>query len=62
LATLFALGFAAYLIRAFRDLTPHELYPTLIGVIVISAIIFALRPFTGAPASQQYLAAEAAGS
>lgn len=39
MALLFAMGFATYLFRAFRDLTPHDLYPLLIGTVAISFMI-----------------------
>ncbi len=41
---LFALGLSTYLFRAFRDLTPHDLYPLLIGMLVISIFTKILSP------------------
>ena len=40
-----------WLFRAYRDLTPHNLYPLLIGTIVISVLVYLLSPFTGQPST-----------
>jgi len=55
LAMLFSLGFATYLIRSFRDLTPHDFYPLAIGVVVVSIGISLLRTFMGTPMTSAYL-------
>jgi hypothetical protein len=53
LQLLFSLGCCAYLLRSFRDLTPHDFYPLAIGIIAVSFIIFALQFFFGAPPEYQ---------
>jgi oligosaccharide repeat unit polymerase len=55
LATMFCLGTCAYLIRSFRDLTPHDFYPLAIGVLTMSLVIWSLQPFTGRAPSAGYL-------
>ncbi|HTW94972.1 MAG TPA: hypothetical protein VMD30_09280, partial [Tepidisphaeraceae bacterium] len=40
LGTMFALGTAVYLFRAFRDLTPMDFYPLCIGTFVASILIY----------------------
>jgi hypothetical protein len=44
---LMALGFAAFLVREYRDVNFSELYPLIIGGVAIAATIYALRPFFG---------------
>jgi oligosaccharide repeat unit polymerase len=39
---IFAMGFLTYLFRAFRDLTPHDLYPLVIGTVLVSILILIL--------------------
>ena len=54
-ATLFVLGLFQYLFRAFRDLTPHDLYPLLIGAGAMAALVIFSRPLFGsnsAPAQE----------
>jgi hypothetical protein len=58
-AMMFAMGLATWLMRDFRDLTPHDLYPILIGTGVGTIAIFVLRTFAGGPAPS-YIPAEAA--
>jgi hypothetical protein len=48
-AMMFSMGMATWLMRDFRDLTPHDLYPILIGTIVGSIGIFVMRAFAGGP-------------
>ncbi len=36
MALLFGLGLTTYMFRSYRDLTPHNVYPLLIGMLVIS--------------------------
>ncbi|MGA3067878.1 MAG: hypothetical protein ABSF29_13630 [Tepidisphaeraceae bacterium] len=51
---MFSMGLVTWLFRDFRDLTPHDLYPLLIGTIVGAAGIFVLNAFAGgAPAGGQ---------
>jgi hypothetical protein len=47
-AMMFSVGLAVYLFRAYRDLTPHDCYPLLIGTICGSMGIFILRKIYGA--------------
>jgi hypothetical protein len=49
-AMMFSMGLTTWLMRGFRDLTPHELYPILIGTIVGSICILVLRAFAGGTA------------
>lgn len=48
MASVFALGFTAYLARAFRELTPHDLYPLLIGIAGAAILTKLLSPNRGA--------------
>jgi hypothetical protein len=58
LQLLFALGCTAYLLRSFRDLTPHDFYPLAIGILAVSLLIYFLKIFVGsAPEPQPYEAA-----
>jgi hypothetical protein len=47
LGVMFSLGVAGWLFRAFRDLTPHDLYPLLIGMTFIILTIKFMRMFQG---------------
>jgi hypothetical protein len=47
LSVMFALGLAAWLFRCFRDLTPQDLYPLLIGISFILVAIKFMEIFTG---------------
>jgi hypothetical protein len=47
---MFSLGLAAYMFRSYRDLTPHNFYPLMIGTTVISGLIFFTRMTAGLPA------------
>ena len=51
-ATLFVLGLFQYLFRAFRDLTPHDLYPLLIGAGAMALLVIFSRPLFGGDAPQ----------
>jgi hypothetical protein len=54
LQLLFSLGCSAFLLRSFRDLTPHDFYPLAIGIIAVSLLIFTIRFFVGGgPADSQ---------
>jgi hypothetical protein len=45
LTVMFALGLATWMFRCFRDLTPFDLYPLLIGVLFMILTILFMRPF-----------------
>ncbi|MGD0462311.1 MAG: hypothetical protein ABSB74_07460 [Tepidisphaeraceae bacterium] len=47
LSVMFALGIAAWLFRCFRDLTPHDLYPLLIGMLFIILTVKFMQIFYG---------------
>jgi hypothetical protein len=57
LSVMFALGVAAWLFRSFRDLTPHDLYPLLIGMTFIVLTIKFLQMFSGGPMPAQHVPA-----
>jgi hypothetical protein len=40
---LFGLGLATWMFRCFRDLTPHDLYPLLIGIVAYILLVFPFR-------------------
>ena len=42
-ATLFLLGLMTYFFRCYRDLTPHDLYPLLIGMAAMCGIVLLAR-------------------
>ena len=46
-ATLFVLGLFQYMFRGFRDLTPHDLYPLLIGAGAMAVLVVLSRPLFG---------------
>jgi len=47
LTVMFALGVAGWLFRCFRDLTPQDLYPLLIGMLFIILAIKFIQVFSG---------------
>src|SRR5689334_21609110 len=49
-ATLFGLGLLQYMFRSFRDLTPHDLYPLLIGAGAMAVLVVLSRPLFGSDA------------
>jgi hypothetical protein len=53
--TLFVLGLFQYMFRGFRDLTPHDLYPLLIGAGAMAVLVVLSRPLFGQaePQAQQ---------
>lgn len=54
---MFSMGLATWLFRDFRDLTPHDVYPLLIGTIVGAIGIKVILKFAGgAPAPVEYSA------
>jgi hypothetical protein len=57
LSVMFALGVAAWLFRSFRDLTPHDLYPLLIGMIFIIIAIKIMEMFSGGPVPAHHVPA-----
>jgi hypothetical protein len=52
---LFAMGFATYLFRAFRDLTPHDFYPLVIGTMLVSVLIVFIGYRQDVPFSRVWL-------
>jgi hypothetical protein len=52
LSVMFALGIAAWLFRCFRDLTPQDLYPLLIGIGFIVVVFKFLEMFLGRPTAE----------
>jgi len=56
LSVMFALGWAAWLFRCFRDLTPQDLYPLLIGIGFIALAIKFMQVFYGGQASEPVVA------
>jgi len=50
-ALLIVLGLCTWLFRSFRDLTPHDLYPLLIGAVAMT-VLLKFMPNQAAPASE----------
>lgn len=59
-ALMFSMGLLTWLFRDFRDLTPHDVYPILIGTTVGAVGILVLRAFAGGAPAPMYTSAEAA--